>query len=218
VVLNEAIELRNRRRWSLLAQGVLFELVQHSRSTWTALLEVLGLGEVAGGSTDSLRESSRLAFDVPALDAATGELLMDPQRRGEMQRVMRTQADHGAQIVANWAPVMVGAASYAGVLDRYVELVGRLQWLVDLLAHKEPAPDQDRLGRTLTRSSVATENADEISDDDIHPMLLLIVFLAAQLDYHFRERAFELVSSSWWGQRTQAIIQDAAAAHSDRQP
>jgi hypothetical protein len=43
-------------------------------------------------------------------------------------------------------------------------------------------------------------------------------FLTAQLDYDLRARAFEIVSSSWWGQRTQAIIQGAAAAHSDRQP
>ena len=39
-VINEVIEARNRRRWSLLAQSVLFALVQSARWTWTTMLEV----------------------------------------------------------------------------------------------------------------------------------------------------------------------------------
>lgn len=125
---------------------------------------------------------------------------------------MLTLAEHGAQVIANWAPVMVGAAPYAEVLDRHVELVGRLQWISDLLAQKEPAPEQDRRAHRLTRSSVATENADEVDDDEIHTMILSIVLLAAQLDYASRVHAFEIVSESWWDQRTQAIIDEATAA------
>src|SRR5437016_3489490 len=40
-VINELLEARNRRRWSLLAQSVLFALVQSARWTWTTMLDVL---------------------------------------------------------------------------------------------------------------------------------------------------------------------------------
>ena len=42
-VINEVLERRQRRRWSVLAQYVLFELVRTARLTWTTLLELLGL-------------------------------------------------------------------------------------------------------------------------------------------------------------------------------
>jgi hypothetical protein len=205
-VLNEAVALRNRRRWSLLAQSMLFALVQHARATWTAMVEVLRLGEVAGGSTDSLLESVRLALDVAAVDAAVRALLSDPPRRAILQRVTRTLADHGTQVIAGAAPMMVGTAPYAEVLDRHVELQGRLIWLSDLLAQREPAPEQDRRTRTLTRSSVATENADLFDDDWIHSMLVAIVLLAARLDEDSRRRAYDIVPPQWWAQRTQEII------------
>jgi hypothetical protein len=40
-----------------------------------------------------------------------------------------------------------------------------------------------------TRGAGTTENADEIGDKDIHPMLLSIVLLGVQLDYDFRVRS-----------------------------
>ena len=41
VVLNEWLERRDRRRWSVLAQYVRFQLVQAARATWTALGELI---------------------------------------------------------------------------------------------------------------------------------------------------------------------------------
>ena len=40
---------------------------------------------------------------------------------------------------------MVGAAPYAELLDRHVELQGMLEWLSSVLAHNEPAPDRGGL-------------------------------------------------------------------------
>ena len=40
-VLNELLERRDRKRWSLVAQSALFALIQSARLTWTAMVEVV---------------------------------------------------------------------------------------------------------------------------------------------------------------------------------
>ena len=50
-VFNEAVERRNRRRWSVLAQYVMLELVRQARLVWTSVVEVAGL--MAPDATDS---------------------------------------------------------------------------------------------------------------------------------------------------------------------
>ncbi len=51
VVLNEVLDRRDRRRWSVLAQYVLFQLVQAARATWMGLVELVAEHEVETGST-----------------------------------------------------------------------------------------------------------------------------------------------------------------------
>src|ERR1035438_1309560 len=63
IVVNEVIDRRDQRRWNLLAQSVLFALIQAARATWTGMVEVLELTEVQGGSVESLLESAKLARD-----------------------------------------------------------------------------------------------------------------------------------------------------------
>ena len=38
-VINEVVERRRRRRWRILAQYVMFELVRNARMIWTGVLE-----------------------------------------------------------------------------------------------------------------------------------------------------------------------------------
>src|ERR1700674_5893421 len=42
-VINEILERRNRQRWSILAQYVLFELIRNARMVWLGVLDVAGL-------------------------------------------------------------------------------------------------------------------------------------------------------------------------------
>src|ERR1700761_869165 len=42
-VVNEVLERRRRRRWSVLAQYVMLELVRNARMIWRGVLEVTGL-------------------------------------------------------------------------------------------------------------------------------------------------------------------------------
>src|SRR5271154_2981897 len=42
-VVNEALEIRRRRRWSVLAQYVMLELVRDARMVWTGVTDLAGL-------------------------------------------------------------------------------------------------------------------------------------------------------------------------------
>src|ERR1700676_752961 len=48
-VVNEILERRRRRRWSVLAQYVMFELVRNARMIWSGILDLAGLLVTAGG-------------------------------------------------------------------------------------------------------------------------------------------------------------------------
>jgi hypothetical protein len=217
-VINELIEARSRRRWSLLAQSVLFALVQSARWTWTTMLEVLELGEVQSGAMASILEGARVALDAGRVSAAATELLADAERRQRLQRVMERLSQHAREVIAARAGVMVGAAPYANLLDRHVELQARLEWVSSVLAHREPTPDRSWSMQALTLSSVATEEADSVDDSWLHDMIVAITVLAARLDYESRELALSLASNDWWNSRTQEIMASAGPARTPAPP
>jgi hypothetical protein len=206
VVINEVIERRDQQRWNLLAQSVLFALIQGARATWTGMVELLQLGEVQGGSVESLRETAILARDPTRVSKATDELLADKERRARLQRVTTALSNHLSDVIAKWAPVMVNARSYATVIDRHVELAGRLEWLSNVLTYNEPLDGQSSRDRTLALSSVATEHADELGTDKwLHEMIVSVITLATELDYQSREEAYSIVPMSWWAERTAGL-------------
>jgi hypothetical protein len=206
IVVNEVIDRRDQRRWNLLAQSVLFALIQAARATWTGMVEVLRLAEVRVGSVESLLETAGLARDSARVSEAVDELLADVERRAQLQRVATALSNHASDVIAKWAPVMVSARSYAMVLDRHVELAGRLEWLSNVLTYNEPLDGQSRRDRTLARSSVAAEHAEELGTDEwLHEMIVSVITLATELDYQSREDAFSLVPMSWWTERTAGL-------------
>jgi hypothetical protein len=206
VVINQVVEGRDRRRWSLLAQTVLFALIQSARATWTGMLEVLELTDVHSGSVKSLIEAKDIALDSARVGRATDELLRDEQRRAQLQAASIALGNHASDVIAKWAPVMVGARPYAQVLDRHAELAARLQWLSDVLAYNEPPDGQSQRERTLTRSSVASEHAEQLGSDEwLHDQILAVITLATELDYESREHAYAIVPLSWWAQRTAGL-------------
>jgi hypothetical protein len=205
-VINGVVERRDRRRWSLLAQNVLFSLIQSARATWTGLLELLEVGEVNSGTEESLRASVELTHDSERLAHAAGALVADRERRQRLQRLTRGLSEHASRVIADWAPVMVGARAYARVLDRHVELAGRLEWLGSVLAHNEPVAGQSGRERNLARSNVATERAEQLGSDDwVRDQVLALIKLALELDEESREHAFSIVPVSWWAERTHEL-------------
>jgi hypothetical protein len=209
IVLNEILERRDRRRWNLLAQNALFVLTQSARATWTAMIELLGITEVQGGDVDSLRADAHLASDTARLSAAADALLGQRDGRDRLQTIGQALSGHYAGVIASWAPVLVGARPYAEVLDRHVELAGRLEWLSSVLSQNEPAADQSRRDRTLVRSSIAAEHATALGGDEwLGEMIVSVVKLAIRLDVQSRELAFSLVSREWWAERTADLASD----------
>jgi hypothetical protein len=205
-VINQVVEGRDRRRWSLLAQTVLFALIQSARATWTGMLEVLELTDVKSGSVQSLIEAKDVALDTSRVGRAADALIADEQRRARLRAATAALGTHASDVIAKWAPVMVGARPYVEVLDRHAELAARLVWLSDVLAYNEPPPDQSQGQRTLTRSSVASEHADQLGTDEwLHDQIVAVVALATELDYEAREDAYSIVPLSWWAQRTAGL-------------
>lgn len=209
-VVNEYLERRDRRRWRVLAQAVLFDLVQSARATWTGMFEILRLGRVETGNLETLQADARVLEDVERVSAAIRELLADPERRARLRPMMEGLASYYGDTIGRWAPVMLGAAPYAEMFDRHVELYSRIDWIASLLAHNEPAPDRSYRERRLTGSTVAAEQAGEVDDDWLHDYLLALTRLAPQLDLEAHREAFRLVPGDWWRERTAELAAESA--------
>ncbi len=207
VVVNELLERRDRRRWNLLAQNALFVLTQSARATWTAMIELLGITEVQSGDVDSLLADAHLASDTVRISAAARRLLGEKEGRASVQRLSQALSGHYAGVIASWAPVLVGARPYAEILDRHVELAGRLEWVSSVLSQNEPAAAQSRRERTLARSSVAAEHATALGSDEwLEEMVVSLIKLATRLDAQSREQAFSIVPGEWWAERTADLV------------
>jgi hypothetical protein len=210
-VVNQVVEARDRRRWSLLAQTVLFALIQSARATWTTMLEVLELADVESGSVESLLEGKEVALDATRVSKAADALVHDEGRRAQLQRASSGLSSHASDVIAKWSPVMINAGPYAEMLDRHVELAARLEWLNNVLTHNEPPEGQSRADRTLTRSAVGTEHAEQLGTDEwLHDQILAIVTLATKLDYESRDYAYAIAPLSWWSERTAGLAGNEA--------
>ena len=69
-VINEVLERRRRRRWSTLAQYVMFELVRRARMIWLGVLEVAGMLAAEPSDTGSIDTAAETVRDTPRLTAA----------------------------------------------------------------------------------------------------------------------------------------------------
>jgi hypothetical protein len=205
-VLNEAIDRRDRRRWSVLAQYVLFQLVQSARATWMGTVELISGVEIETGATEGLLAGARLALDTASFSAATRAMLEDPERRRVLQEMMVTLATHSRGVIVNWAAVMVGAGPYTEIFDRHVELQSRLDWLADILSHNEPTDKRTFHQSKLARSSVSAEFADRFGDDWLHDTIVSTTQFAVNLDYESRALGFKLVPLAAWEERIKAFV------------
>ena len=209
VVLNEVIDRRDRRRWSVLAQYVLFQLVQSARATWMGTVELIMGIEIETGSTEGLLAGARVGLDTASLSAATRIMLQDPERRRVLQEMLVILASHARSVVANWAAVMVGAGPYTEIFDRHVELQARLDWLSEILSHNEPTDKRTYHESKLARSSVSAEFATQFGNDDwLHDQTVSTTQLALRLDYESRALGWKLVPLEAWNERIQAFIVD----------
>ena len=200
-VVNEVLERRQRRRWSVLAQYVLIELVRTARVTWTTLMELLGLMSGGEATEAALGAAAETLRDTARVSAAMHELLEHPDRRQRLHGVIERLMSRSDEVLGRWAPVMLSSAVYAEVIDRHVEMYSRLAWVGSLLDHFEPTDDDPRR-RRLSRSSPAVQLQGEFDDEWLSDNLVAIAQLAESLDRDSLQLALRIVPLEWWAARS----------------
>jgi hypothetical protein len=198
-VVNEILERRRRRRWSVLAQYVMFELVRNARMIWSGILELAGLLVTAGGQRESVESSRQAVRHTPLLTAAVREMINDEDRYDGLRSEVAFLADHADETLGRWAAVMLGSEVYAEVIDRHVELGGDVAWIAGLFDSTHPPADARRQKRA--RSSPAVEIENKTGDEWLADRIVVITQLAEELDRDTLELALRIVPVQWWEQR-----------------
>jgi len=215
-VVNEALEIRGRRRWRVLAQYVMLELVRDARMVWTAVVELGGLMPAETNLPAATDAAALVVRDTSRLTEAVHGLLVDADRR----RVLRDQivrlVVHNDEVLGRWAAVMLNTDAYAEVVDRHVELAGSLAWLGSLLDQSEPS-DGDQLRWHRARSNPTVQITGDMDNDRLAQRLVAIVQLAEQLDRGTLNLAVKIVPVAWWEARlgTTAHVADGVPAMSE---
>lgn len=203
-LVSEALERRRRRRWTVLAQHVMIELVGNARLVWTAVMELAGLMPSDAYTKASIDAGTRAVRDTPRLAEAIRQLVADGDRRRLLHEKIARFANHTDDVLARWAAVLLNAEAYAGVIDRHVELARELDALRSLLDYFEPT-DDDRWRRRESQSNPAVQWIPELEhafdDDWLADRVVAIAQLAEELDRGTLELALRIVPSEWWTAR-----------------
>jgi hypothetical protein len=199
--INEWLANRERRRWALLAQYALLELVRMARATWTGLLELMGLFDRERHPAEALKAGAEVIRDRSRLLASVAGVLEDPARREALHQALRRIAEGSDVLLGRWAGVMLSAAPYAETINRHVELYARVSWVTAVLEHFEPL-EEDPRRRRLAGSSPAVAFIGQLDDRWLSDALASIVQVAEELDRTSLELSFRIVSPDWWAQRT----------------
>lgn len=197
-VVNAVVERRRRRRWSVVAQYVMFAMVRNARQIWTGVMELAGL-TVDGDGADWIDAAARVVRDTPRLTAAVAEAIADDGRRQRMHEAITEFVIHGDELLGRWAAVMLNADIYAEIVDRHVELVSDVSWLGSLLDQSEPDVE-DRSHRRVAHGP-AVQIEGEIDDKGLVDRIVTIAQLAEQLDRTTLELALRIVPVEWWAAR-----------------
>jgi hypothetical protein len=198
-VINEVVERRRRRRWRILAQYVMFELVRNARMIWTGVLELANLLALDVGQRDSVETSRQVVHDTPWLTAAVREIVDDEDRYRSLRDEVAFLAENADHVLSRWASVMLNSDVYAGVIDRHVELGGDVAWIAGLFDANYPPADVRRQKRA--RSSPAIEIQNELGADWLADRIVVITQLAEELDRTTLELALRIVPVQWWEER-----------------
>lgn len=199
-VVNEAIEMRARRRWSVLAQYVMLELVQHARMVWIAIAELAGVMPSDGSGAVWMDAGARTVCDTAQLQGPVRKLMADPHWRHQLQDLTAHAVEHSDAVLGRWAAVMLTNRAYAEIIDRHVELASRLAWLQGAMDYLEPPEDQSHQRRA--RAHVVAQLEAPPDDEVLASRLIAIAQLAERLDRSTSQIAMRLVPREWWATRT----------------
>jgi hypothetical protein len=199
-LVNEAVERRRRRRWRVLAQYVMLELVRHARMLWTGVIELADPTPSEQRSAASIDARARAVRDTPRLTEAIHELVAEDDRRRLLHAGINRSVSRSNDVLGRWAAVMLNADAYARLIDRHVELASDVAWLGSLLDEFEPI-DEDRGRQRISGSSPAVQIVGEFDDNQLADRVVSITQLAERLDRRTLELALRLVPAEWWAAR-----------------
>jgi hypothetical protein len=219
-VVNEALEIRRRRRWRVLAQYVMLELVRDARMVWTAVVELAGLIPAEASPPAAIDAAARMVRDTPRLTEAVYGLLVDADRRRVLQDLVARVVVHNDEVLGRWAAVMLNADAYAEVVDRHVELASSLAWLGSLLHQSSKPSDGEQLRWRKARSNPAVQITGDMDDERLAQRIVAITQLAEQLDRGTLDLAVKTVPVAWWEARlgTTAHVDDEVRDANGRRP
>jgi len=198
-VFNEAVERRNRRRWSVLAQYVMLELVRQARLVWTGVMEMAGLMSADAMDAASIDAAAQVVHDTRRLKDAIRVALADDAKRRRLHEEVSAFVVHGDEVLGRWAGVMLNANAYAEIVDRHVELASDVAWLGSLLDSTDSTDDHVR--RRRAASSPAIQITGVVDDDGLTDRIVAITQLAEGLDRTTLELAMRIVPVEWWAAR-----------------
>jgi hypothetical protein len=213
-VVNEAVERRNRKRWTVLAQYVMLQLVGSARLVWAAIAEVVGL--IPPGSHETVRmgnlvfpreavdAGAKAVRDTPRFVAAAEEALASADGRARLRDALARLAQHSDDVLARWAAVMLSSDMYAEIIDRHVELADDVDRIANLLAALEPAHDpahDPARPRQHPASAATATTGGQVDDQDVAETLVGVAQLAENLDQLTLQLATRIVPIDWWRSR-----------------
>jgi hypothetical protein len=198
-VINEVIETSRRRRWRVLAQYVMFELVQNARMIWSTVLELAGLSAEEGSRRELVDAGRQVVRDTPRLTASVRDIVNADDRFASLRSEVAFLAEHADDVLGRWAGVMLGSEVYAEVIDRHVELGGDVAWIAGIFDATYPPSDIRRQRRA--RSSPAVEIESELGAEWLSDRIVVITQLAEELDRRTLELALRIVPVRWWEER-----------------
>jgi len=198
-VFNEAVERRSRRRWGVLAQYVMLELVRQARLVWTGVMAMAGLMPADAVDAASIDSAAQAVHDTQRLKEAIRVALADDVKRRRLHEEVSAFVVHGDQVLGRWAGVMLNANAYAEIIDRHVELASDVAWLGSLLDSTDPTDDPVRRRRAASGPAVQIEG--DIDDEGLTDRIATITQLAEGLDRTTLELAMRIVPVEWWAAR-----------------
>ena len=198
-LVNEVVERRKRRRWSVLAQYVMLELVRQARLVWTGVMELTGLMPADATDAESIDVAARAVHDTERLTDAVRDAVGDEAARRRLHERIGAFVVHGDEVLGRWAAVMLNADAYAEIVDRHVELASDVAWLGSLLdSYESPEGSARRRGG---RSGPAIQIEGEVDDERVTQRIVTIAQLAEELDRTTLELALRIVPVEWWAAR-----------------
>src|SRR5271154_2561048 len=199
-VINEVLERRESARWRVFAQNALLELAATARFTWVGLGELLEVDETASRRTIEVRNFICSPAGTDRVATLADEHMPDSEWRHRLTQLVERLLDDGRDSLAAWGPVMLGARPYTALIERHVELYGRVQLLrymiddpddAELDDLEDPAARARRL--SATRRAVVQGQSKTDLEATMRTTLIIIIRRAAELEIDTRALARALV-------------------------